>query len=102
MILPTILCAVCLYSVSAVHMDDAGLDGHLDGRPDSLPYSGGPRAQPPSGFGAGGFGQQAPQQQPPAPPNAGFSLGTGGGGPRGGRTPGRRRIVKARRPGGQR
>lgn len=61
-----------------------------------------PPAQAPGGFGAGGFGQQTPQQQPPAPPNAGFSLGTGGGGPRGGRTPGRRRIVKARRPGGQR
>jgi hypothetical protein len=60
-----------------------------------------PPAQAPGGFGVGGFGQQTPQQQPPAPPNAGFSLGTGGGGPRG-RTPGKgRRIVRARRPGGR-
>jgi len=53
----------------------------------------------PSGFGGGGFGQQTTQQQAPAPPNAGFSLGSGGGAPRG-RTPGRgRRMIRARRPG---
>ena len=50
----------------------------------------------PGGFGAGGFGQPT-MQQPSSVPNAGFSLGTGGGGPQKARG-GRRRIVRARRP----